>query len=848
MDTNKDLLIKFQTSAPNVYQTILPREEVENILETTSKNEMVYIVAPFGYGKTFAVLSWLRKHNCKTAWLNMHKNMDSEDDFLAYLTAAVLSLTGRQHDDFAFMNSPEYKKNPRAFLREAALQTKHNRQEKILVIDMFHFIASLEVLGFLKEIIYMMLGTWRIVVISRAELHPIFNDLILRNHVRFITIKELSFSEKETKDYFLINGPNKTEKDIRIILEETKGWSAALNAVLTVPGGNLKGSNEIIRTYIMGFFETEIWGNLNRNTKEFLLKTSILEILTPASCRAVTDESATLSILKWLYANGLFTSKLDDKDTYCCYHVFRNFLEEKRSTSGIDVSELYKKYGWWLFEQEKIEQSFPCFWKAGDLYGISQALKILNPAHMDIEDYLKMVGCITQLHTEDLKLYPTIISNMALIYYMKGELTKMQSLYHTLLNWNDAGMLSIPLEDYALYQWEIGWLCYLDPDEPTRANKKHLEWINYEYYAPEIKNLHLGRNSVLMFPSFFRGMRDYGDDGIFDTQLILERIERGEKNVLDQEEAVWHTYLILAEYMYETENYAKAEKLVRHVMPFAEDRKYTYLYFVCIVILVKLIRAVHNLNEIQTLTDKLENSIIKKENYFLLPNFHAFEQRNWLADGKIGFTENFKEENKENEDKPYYYLLYRHITFVRVLLSTKDYNRAILILQNLTLLCSKYKRPTDLIEVNILKAVALYGLGFEEDACQSFHMALNAARRYGYIRMFSDEAKNIWPILNIVRKQNSDNYIKKILISCRKALVRAGINNQVNSYSHLSLTKTEIEILKSLQANLSYSEIALDNDIQISTVKTHVHSIYSKLEVNNKTAAVIAARKRGILD
>jgi len=125
---------------------------------------------------------------------------------------------------------------------------------------------------------------------------------------------------------------------------------------------------------------------------------------------------------------------------------------------------------------------------------------------------------------------------------------------------------------------------------------------------------------------------------------------------------------------------------------------------------------------------------------------------------------------------------------------------------------------------------------------------LNAARRYGYIRMFSDEAKNIWPILNIVRKQNSDNYIKKILTSCRKTLVRAGINNQVNSYSHLSLTKTEIEILKSLQANLSYSEIALDNDIQISTVKTHVHSIYSKLEVNNKTAAVIAARKRGVLD
>ena len=850
MDIKKELAIRYQISIPNIYQNILPREEVENILDHAAIDEVVCFVAPYGYGKTFAVISWLQKYNCQTAWLDMHRVNNSENDLLAYLTAAVLSLTGKQEDNYEFINSSDYINNPRAFLMKAIAQALQDHHEKILVIDNFHLITSMKILGFMKEVIYTLLRTWRIILISRAELHPVFNDLILKKHVCFITIKELSLSKKEIMDYFLINGHHIAEENIQQIQEETEGWPAALNAALTVSNENLISNREIFHTYIISFFETEIWRNLSENIKDFLVKTSILDILTPASCRIVTNESATLPILKWLYANGLFISKLDKKDTYCYYHVFWNFLKEKRNTSGIDVRELYKKFGWWLYEQDKYTQSFPYFFKAGDLYSISQVLRILNPADMGIENFLKTVGCIIQLNTADLKPYPNIIINMALIYYLTGDVTKMQSLYHTLLNWNDAGVLSVTLEDYAAYQWEIGWLYYLDPDEPTQANEKHLEWNHNYYYAIDLKeiNHNVGRYSVFMLPSIFRGIRDYGNDGIFYTESILEGYERGERNILNQEEDVWNTYLIFAEYMYEIENYAKAEQTVRRIMTLVEDRKYTYLYFVCTAILVKLIRAVHNPKEIETLTARLERLIIKNEDYFLLPNFHAFEQRNQLADGKIGFTEKFKEENKDNEDKPYYYLLYRHITFVRVFLSTGEYNRAILILEHLTILCEKYKRPTDLIEVNILKATALYERGFEEDSMQSILAALNAARKYGYIRIFSDDAKSLLPILNILPKEALDNYIKKIIISCKKTLAHAGIHTFHNSYSHINITKTEIEILKCLQADMSYSEIALDNDIQVSTVKSHIHSIYSKLEVRNKTSAVIAARKMGILD
>ncbi len=55
-----------------------------------------------------------------------------------------------------------------------------------------------------------------------------------------------------------------------------------------------------------------------------------------------------------------------------------------------------------------------------------------------------------------------------------------------------------------------------------------------------------------------------------------------------------------------------------------------------------------------------------------------------------------------------------------------------------------------------------------------------------------------------------------------------------------SLTKRELEILEKLSQGLLYKEIALQLSPQISegTVKQHIHRIYKKLQVNNRTEAI----------
>ena len=76
-----------------------------------------------------------------------------------------------------------------------------------------------------------------------------------------------------------------------------------------------------------------------------------------------------------------------------------------------------------------------------------------------------------------------------------------------------------------------------------------------------------------------------------------------------------------------------------------------------------------------------------------------------------------------------------------------------------------------------------------------------------------------------------------------KGLVRA-VNSKVFKNT---LTARELEIIAKLPSGLSGEELAKDLFITESTLKTHLGSIYRKLQVRNRTGAVSEAKRRGLI-
>jgi NarL family two-component system response regulator LiaR len=56
--------------------------------------------------------------------------------------------------------------------------------------------------------------------------------------------------------------------------------------------------------------------------------------------------------------------------------------------------------------------------------------------------------------------------------------------------------------------------------------------------------------------------------------------------------------------------------------------------------------------------------------------------------------------------------------------------------------------------------------------------------------------------------------------------------------NNLPLTKREYELLELLSQGLLYKEIGSQLGITTGTVKQHIHKIYNKLQVNNRTEAI----------
>ena len=62
-----------------------------------------------------------------------------------------------------------------------------------------------------------------------------------------------------------------------------------------------------------------------------------------------------------------------------------------------------------------------------------------------------------------------------------------------------------------------------------------------------------------------------------------------------------------------------------------------------------------------------------------------------------------------------------------------------------------------------------------------------------------------------------------------------------------SLTAVEIDLLSGLALGLSYEQCALRGGVTINTVRSHVRTVYRKLEVTSKTEAVLTALRLGLI-
>jgi LuxR family maltose regulon positive regulatory protein len=252
----------------------------------------------------------------------------------------------------------------------------------------------------------------------------------------------------------------------------------------------------------------------------------------------------------------------------------------------------------------------------------------------------------------------------------------------------------------------------------------------------------------------------------------------------------------------------------------------------------------------------------------------AVRTRLWIAQGRLGEALDWARARGLSIDDELSYLReFEHITLARLLLSQVQHDHvehalleAMAFLARLLPAAEAGGRIGSMIEILILQALAHQAQGDMPAALLSLKRALTLAEPAGYIRIFADEGQpmrflildfgsfqdKLWITQQLGIEQNMKLtiYTDRILAALgNEPLSMEQIQNPKSKIQNLvePLSQRELEVLRLFKTELSGPEIAQELVVALSTVRTHTKSIYSKLNVNNRRAAVNRAVELNLL-
>jgi LuxR family maltose regulon positive regulatory protein len=197
-----------------------------------------------------------------------------------------------------------------------------------------------------------------------------------------------------------------------------------------------------------------------------------------------------------------------------------------------------------------------------------------------------------------------------------------------------------------------------------------------------------------------------------------------------------------------------------------------------------------------------------------------------------------------------------HFMLARVLLHTAERRaEGLRLLARLLAAAETGGRIQRVVGILALRAAGLAVQGDEAAALDALARALNLAAPEGYVRTFVDEGA---PMTRLLREAHTrgimPDYAAKLLAAAARVEAPhsqpvSGSRPEDSARQVLDepLTGREREVLQLLVHGLSGPEIASRLIVGVSTVKTHLKSIYGKLGVHSRDQAIAQAKVRKLL-
>ncbi|HEU5200737.1 MAG TPA: LuxR C-terminal-related transcriptional regulator [Ktedonobacterales bacterium] len=423
---------------PRLQKSLLPREQLLDLLDTGLEHKVTLITAPAGSGKTTLVSQWIAARSARPdfpriAYVTLDEGDNDAIRFWRYTIAACQQWqAGFGMESLELLRAhrlPPFK--PLEMMLTTLLNELSQLEHPgILILDDLHVITSppiAETLGFFLDHLPTAL---HVVLLVRGDPHFSVARLRARNELLDIFPPHLGFSLDETRLFF--------EQELsftlsplllRQLYERLEGWPAGLR--LFVRALRLYHSEEEIEHMLASFsgsywniqeyFLSEVLHTLPAEQQEFLLQTSILPRLTASLCEAVTGREDSARQLEALRAGDLFLIPLDSIGHWARYHALfaEAMQQEARRRLGDEyLRQLAARASIWYEQQGFLPDAIETAMSAAEFQraaSLAESLLARNQqSSPSVSEVYSLKRWLERLPQEELERHPDLCVHYAM--------------------------------------------------------------------------------------------------------------------------------------------------------------------------------------------------------------------------------------------------------------------------------------------------------------------------------------------------------------------------------------------------------------------------------------------------
>jgi ATP/maltotriose-dependent transcriptional regulator MalT/DNA-binding SARP family transcriptional activator len=315
---NEFPISRAKVTPPPIREETLSRERLLGWLDSAVLRKVVFVVAEAGYGKTTLLADFSRHTRVRCLWFKLDGPDGDWMTFLHYLVAA-----GREaRPDFAPLTS-ELLGQTGESIKEAAIQAFASELAQLadrptaFVLDDYHLVEGQpEVARIVQRMIRFLPERMSLIFLSRRRPTLRVARLHALDEVRELDRNDLRFSRDETVRLFSEAYKQPLEADVLDVVDSrTEGWAASLQLLRSGLRGRstlevraFVGRMSATEGHLYEYLAEEVVGDLPDHLRQFLIRTSVLDKVTPELARAALSTNggatATLHEVRTLIQSG----------------------------------------------------------------------------------------------------------------------------------------------------------------------------------------------------------------------------------------------------------------------------------------------------------------------------------------------------------------------------------------------------------------------------------------------------------------------------------------------------------------------------------------------------------------